>query len=235
MAGMGSNILFEFAAGNDDKEPSSGIIDMYARMVVTAPSTRLGFANSEGRGLSMAHNCQKYGVMVELTEAAPSVLFVVLWRLTDNLELAGWTGTALALCVVLAQSHQKIHPHPIVLGINTHLIIITPLIVGLYQLNFHGMASLIESNSFWGVLVTIFVVGCALTLWSSRGFLGFDGPKTDASQRGSLILLCGSAAAIFWAASQGSQGFVAVGLPITGLFLLRRFLLSKTPVPSALD
>jgi hypothetical protein len=160
---------------------------------------------------------------VTVVEAAPSIAFALMWRATGDLEAAGWLGAVLAFAVLLGFRIARIPADTIYLGINLHLAIITPLIVGLYRLGWSQPARLIEAHSFPAVLVTIFLTGCALTLWSQRGFIGQPGLP----RRSSLLLLAGSAAAILWWGIVGGPDLVAVGLPIIGLFVLRAAILRR--------
>ncbi len=106
------------------------------------------------------------------------------------------------------------------LGINLHIALITPLIVGLYRIGAAPAARIIEAYSYPAARITIFVTGCALTLWSRAGFIG----AARLPRRYSGLTLIGAAAAISWAFLIGGNGFVAVGLPILALFVLRRAL-----------
>jgi len=68
--------------------------------------------------------------------------------------------------------------NPIMLGINVHLVIITPLIMAAFYAGAREISDTLVAHSYRGVLVTVFVVGCALTVFSQRGFIGTDGlPK----------------------------------------------------------
>ena len=158
-----------------------------------------------------------------LAEAVPSIAFALTWRATGDLEAAGWLGAILALAVLLGFRIFRIPFDTIYLGINLHIALITPLIVGLYRLGWSQPARLIEAHSFPAVLVTIFLTGCALTLWSQRGFIGQPGLP----RRCSLLLLAGSAATILWWVLVGGPDLVAVGLPIIGLFALRAAILRR--------
>ena len=158
-----------------------------------------------------------------VVEAAPSVAFALMWRATADLEAAGWLGAVLAFAVLLGFRIARIPADTIYLGINLHIALITPLIVGLYRLGWPQPTRLIEAHSFPAVLVTIFLTGCALTLWSQRGFIGQPGLP----RRCSLLLLAGSAATILWWVLVGGPDLVAVGLPIIGLFALRAAILRR--------
>ena len=134
-------------------------------------------------------------------------------------------GAVLALAVLLGFRIARIPADTIYLGINLHIALITPLIVGLYRLGWPQPTRLIEAHSFPAVLVTIFLTVCALTLWSQRGFIGQPGLP----RRCSLLLLAGSAATILWWVLVGGPDLVAVGLPIIGLFVLRAAILRRAP------
>jgi len=176
----------------------------------------------------------KKEMLIDALETAPSVIFILLWRVTDNLEMAGWTGVVIAVAVLLGFLISNIHFNPILLGINFHLAIITPVIVGLYHAGATHVAEVIEGKSYVAVLLTIFVTGCVLTVCSSTGFLGSQVLPRAIVRRRSLIMLVGSAAAVVWAMIiSASHGFIAVGLPIIGLFALRHALLIRNRHPKA--
>ena len=164
----------------------------------------------------------KTGWMI-LAEAVPSIAFALIWRATGDLEAAGWLGAVLALVVLLGFRIFRVSFDTIYLGINLHIALITPLIVGLYRLGWSHPARLVEAYSFPAVLITIFLTGSALTLWSPGGFIGQPGLP----RRSSLLLLAGGAAAILWWGLVGGPDPVAVGLPIIGLFLLRAAILRR--------
>lgn len=163
-----------------------------------------------------------------MLEAIPSFVFLLIWRASEVLETAGWAGVFLAGAVLLAFPMFKVAFNPIFLGINIHLVVITPLIVGLHRGGFTRVAHLVEQQSYFSVLLTIFATGCFLTLCSRKGFLGTKGLPTSAVRQGSIVMLAASAAAIVWATTVEGYGFFAVGLPIIALFAVRRALLNQT-------
>lgn len=158
--------------------------------------------------------------LAELLETAPSLVFVLLWRGTGDLEAAGWVGCVLALAVLIGFRVRKIPFDTILLGINIHLAVITPLIVGLYALGASSGARSIEDHSYPAVLITIFLTGCVLTFCTGTGFVGVRGP----SRHRSWILLAASALAVVWGMQVAGGTLVTVGVPVIGLFVLRRVL-----------
>lgn len=65
---------------------------------------------------------------LDLFEAAPSI------QSSGDLELAGWVGAAFAAGVLVGFRVRRMPYSPIFVGINLHLAIMTPLIVGLNRL-----------------------------------------------------------------------------------------------------
>jgi len=170
----------------------------------------------------------KNEMLMDALEAAPSAVFILLWRATENLEMAGWTGTVLAVAVLLGFPIFSLRFNPILLGVNIHLAMVTPVIVCLYSAVVTHVAEVIEGKSYIAVLLTILATGCILTVYSPTGFLGAQGFPRAAVRGRSLIMLVGSAAAVVWGMIiSASDGFIAVGLPIIGLFALRQALLKS--------
>lgn len=162
---------------------------------------------------------------LDLFEAAPSIAFALILQSSGDLELAGWVGAAFAAGVLVGFWVRRMPPSPIFVGINLHLAIITPLIVGLNRLQMTQIANRIEANSYTAVLLTIFITGCALTLFSRGGFIGSQALPRQSIVTWSVVMLVASLASIIWALFAGQSGFLAVGLPIVGLFALRRAIL----------
>ncbi|MFS4438483.1 hypothetical protein ACMA5I_09725 [Paracoccaceae bacterium GXU_MW_L88] len=153
---------------------------------------------------------------------------MAIWRATGDLEAAGWTGCALALLVLIGLRSARAPFNPIFLEINLHLIVITPLIIGLYRFGASDSAARLEGVSYHAVLVTIFLTGLILTVASPRGFVGQDDPRSTGSVRAkSALMLAASFIGIIWASLNDGSAFIAVGLPIIALFALRRVLLAR--------
>lgn len=166
--------------------------------------------------------------VADVLETIPSVIFLALWRSDVDMQLAGWIGVALAAIQLAGFYLFRVRFNPIMLGINVHLLIITPLIMTAFYMGAREFSDTLAANSYRGVLVTVFLVGCALTLLSPRGFIGADNlPKSDRWKL-SAVLLSASALAILWAFSYAGSTLLAVAAPTMGLFGLRRFLLART-------
>lgn len=162
-------------------------------------------------------------------ESAPPVAFLALWQSQAGLEAAGWTGAALAAAVLIGFRHYRVPYNPILLGVNTHLLLATPVIVALFRLGAPDLGRTLVGYSHRGVLVTVFLVGCALTLVSQRGFLGLSGLPAAKRQACSAILLAASAATILWSFvfAAGSNTLLTIAVPLMALFGLRRFLIAR--------
>ena len=165
--------------------------------------------------------------LTDILESAPSIIFLALWRSDVDMELAGWIGVALAAATLIGLRLFRIPYNPILLGINVHLVVITPLIVTAYGLGSAEFARALVAGSERSVLVTVFVVGCALTAFSRRGFVGQDNLPATSRWIYSSILLAALAAAIVWSFTYAGGTLLAVGLPMMGLFALRRLIVAR--------
>lgn len=165
--------------------------------------------------------------LTDILESAPSIVFLTLWRSDVDIELAGWTGVGLAAIVLLGFRLSRVHFNPILLGINVHLLIITPLIVTVSQMGALDFAGALIASSERGVLATVFIVGCALTAFSRRGFIGTDDLSTANRWGYSSVLLVAAAAAMVWAFTYTGNTLLAIAIPMMGLFGLRRLLVAR--------
>ncbi len=164
--------------------------------------------------------------LTDIVESLPSLVFVALWRSGADQELTGWIGAALAACMLVGFRVCRWRFHPVLLGINIHLLVVTPLIVGLYRFGMPAWGDAIVEVAYKGVLITIFVTGCAL-IFTRRGFIGVDGAP-GVHRPYSLTLLLASAITILWSFFLAGGGpLTTVALPVMGLFGLRRFLLAR--------
>ncbi|GGE80217.1 hypothetical protein GCM10007285_04900 [Stappia taiwanensis] len=122
---------------------------------------------------------------------------------------------------------SRVRFNPILLGINIHLFIVTPLIVSVYQFGFPEVGATLTRYSQSAVLVTILLVGIALTLLSRDGFIGAGELSPTAAQSHSAKLLIATLAATAWAITHHESVITGVALPIIALFGLRRFLIAR--------
>lgn len=166
--------------------------------------------------------------MADVLEGLPSIVFLALWRgeMVDP-AAAGWTGSALAAAVLIGFSLRRVAFNPVLLGINLHLLVITPLIVGLFRAGQPELARTLLDTAQAGVLVAVFLVGGALTAFAARGFIGVDGLPAATRRRYSLLLLAVAAAAVPWSVANAGSTLLAVGVPLIALFGLRRYLIAR--------
>jgi hypothetical protein len=165
--------------------------------------------------------------LVNLLEAVPYIIFLALWRSGLDIELAGWIGAGLAAVLLFILRFYRIEYDPITLGINLHLLIITPLITGVYSAGAAALGALLTAHAYQGALISIFITGCLLTLLSPRGFIGMAGLERADRLKYSVLLLVASAATIVWSFTSGEGPLVAIVLPVIALFGLRRLLLAR--------
>lgn len=78
---------------------------------------------------------------LDLFEATPSIAFALILQSSGDLELAGWVGAAFAAGVLVGFRVRRMPYSPIFVGINLHLAIMTPLIVGLNRLQMTQIAN----------------------------------------------------------------------------------------------
>ncbi|MFN7025832.1 MAG: hypothetical protein ACK4QP_15235 [Pseudorhizobium sp.] len=162
----------------------------------------------------------------DLVEALPSLVFVALLRSDVDLQVTGWVGAALAGLQLIGFRYHRLHNNPIMLGINIHLLLITPSIMITQWAGAVGLSDTLLIHSYHGVLVTVFLVGCLLTVLSRRGFIGTEPPQT-ASQRHSLVMVAASGLAVGWGFAFAGSALVAVAIPLMVLFGLRRLLIAR--------
>jgi hypothetical protein len=165
--------------------------------------------------------------LTDILESAPSLAFLLLWRSGVASEVAGWIGAALAASVLIGFRICKLRFNPILLGVNIHLLIITPLIMGMFHLAAPELGKLLVAYAYKGVLVTIFLTGCVLTLLSREGFVGLEGLPRSTAASYSVALLVTSLAATVWTFSYAGSSGIGVALPIMALFGLRRLLIAR--------
>ncbi|MDT0684241.1 hypothetical protein RM543_16270 [Roseicyclus sp. F158] len=172
-----------------------------------------------------------HGRLRPLFENAPSLAFFALLRQTGDLRVAGWCGALLAAIVSAAYLSRRLRPHPIILGINLYLALITPLAEGMLLLGRDALADSLVAQSQSLVLVAIFGAGLVLTLRKGGGFVGVPGPD---ARRASMILLAVSLAGIVWTFTVEATRFVETGLPILALFATRHALIARAGGQSGL-
>lgn len=165
--------------------------------------------------------------MTGLLESLPSIVFLVLWRGGADAELSGWVGSGLAAALLVGFWLRRTHCNPVMLGINLHLLAITPMIVTLFRLGAPETARLLLAYAENGLLVAILIVGCALTAFSSRGFIGVDGMPPTTRRTYSVLLLAMAAAGIAWSFAHADSTLMKIGVPLMTLFGLRRYLVAR--------
>ena len=163
----------------------------------------------------------------DLLESVPSITFIVLWRQGGDLELAGWVGSGLALGVFTAFVWLRVHMHPVLLGVNLHILVVTPLIVGLFRFGNADLAKTLVAYSHGGVLLTVLATGLALSCFSRNGFAGFPDLPLRQQRRISALMLFVSILGAGWALATPENSLVPVVVTLTLLIGGRRFLLAR--------
>jgi hypothetical protein len=166
-------------------------------------------------------------ILTDILEGMPSFGLFALWRSGVDAQTAGWVAAGLAACILIGFRARGVRFNPILLGINVHILIITPLIVTLFHFGALEMARTVVAYAHQGVTITIFLTGCALTLASPDGLVGLEGLPRPTAMIYSALLLVASLAAMAWAFSYPGGGFVSIAVPVMALFGLRRLLIAR--------
>ncbi|WP_330563311.1 hypothetical protein [Roseibium sp. FZY0029] len=94
----------------------------------------------------MMANARQQQLLLDLFESLPSIVFILLWRQTSNLELAGWTGCGFAAFVLAGLVLLKARIHPVLIGINLHILLVTPVLVGFYRFGDRALAEFLTDT-----------------------------------------------------------------------------------------
>ncbi len=165
-------------------------------------------------------------LLLGFLENAPTLGFLAAWQLTGDLETGGWVGVALAFAVLVGFRVKGIAYHPILLGINVYLLVITPVIKTLFWLGAWDAGQALVEYAQPAVVAAVFVVGSVLTLFSATGFIGIVCETRAKTRRLSAYLLAASAAAVVWAFGYDGSRLITIALPLGSLFALRQFLIA---------
>lgn len=167
------------------------------------------------------------GIGWPLLEIAPSFGFLAFLRSGIEPQTAGWVGTALAAAVLISFGAYRKRFNPILLGINIHLLIITPLIVMVFYWGALETGRTLVTYVHQAVLVTIFATGCVLALGFRDGFFAHEGLSRRTAMAYSTILLAASLGAIVWTFGYANGVVLGVALPVMAMFGLRRLLVAR--------
>ncbi|WP_152563290.1 hypothetical protein [Ruegeria halocynthiae] len=159
-------------------------------------------------------------------ENLPGLSYLVLYRVSHDLRLAGWIGTALAAMVCIAYVKRLLRPHPVLLGINVFMVAITPLIELLHLSGNASVAKLMLGNLDTLILGSVFATGLILTVFTSEGFLAHRAESLKKMRIQSGYLLSACAAGITWSLAVGDNHLVSLALPLSLIFGLRQFLIA---------
>lgn len=165
--------------------------------------------------------------LTDILEGLPTIIFVALWRSDVDQEFAGWIGAGLAATVIAGFRLSGVRFNSILLGMNLHLMVVIPAIEALFVFGTPDLARTLIATGETGVLVFVFIVGCILTAFSPRGFIGIDGLPPAARRTYSMILLAVSAATIPWSFLNLGHTLLSIGIPVMALFGLRRLLIAR--------
>lgn len=163
----------------------------------------------------------------DIFEGLPSVAFLLVWRQSGDLEFAGWCGAILALIAFVLFYAVKSKMNPVLVGVNLHLLLVTPLIVGTFHLGLTDLGRFLAAYAHSAVLVSVFVAGLCLTVFTSRGFIGSVGLPPKQKRHYSLVMLAVAVLGMVWALSRPESSLVPVIVTLSALIGGRRFLLAR--------
>ncbi|MCO6391959.1 hypothetical protein GTW25_13055 [Aliihoeflea aestuarii] len=161
----------------------------------------------------------------DVVETSPSFVFLALWQSGIGIELAGWISSAFVAAVLFSFVIRRIAPDPILLGINFHLLVITPAIVGLFALGYREFAQSALEYAHPSVFVSILAVG-AVFLASGKSLLRSSADRTS-EIRSSLALLAAASLGGLWAFTYSGPPLLQIAVPIMVVFGMRRFLIAR--------
>jgi len=164
---------------------------------------------------------------VGLLESAPPLVFVTLWRGGVDVVQAGWIGCALAVLVLAGFRRAGQRYHPVLLGMNLHMLLLMPLIQGAFALGLERVGDLLVAPKEAGVFIAVLATGLVLTLASPRGFLDMEEATPRQRWIYSGILLAVTAAMIPWSLAHLGQQWLSIAAPLAVLFGLRSFLTAR--------
>ncbi len=161
-----------------------------------------------------------------IAENVPTIVFLALLQVTGELRIAGWLGAVAAAATLATFARYRWPCHPILLAINIYILMITPTIEAFLWFGFKSHGDFLIAHTQVGVLLSVFVVGCALTLFTEKKFIGVKCNPASASWRLSAYMLIAAAGAVVWSAAYEGNRIMAIALPLACLFGLRQFLVA---------
>lgn len=165
--------------------------------------------------------------LTECLEGLPSVAFYALWHGGVDMAWTGWISAGLSATVLVGFHLVRFTYNPILLGINVHQIVIHLLIVILYAGGEQVAARDLAVHAVEAVLISVFVVGCALTAFSPRGFIGAAGMSASSRRIYSALLAAASAGTVLWSVTMDGSLTMTVTIPLMVLFGLREVLVMR--------
>ncbi|ASP33937.1 hypothetical protein CHH27_12365 [Labrenzia sp. VG12] len=165
--------------------------------------------------------------LLDLLEGLPSVGFILLWRQTGDLQFAGWFGCGLAFVVFMVFAGLKARMNPVLLGVNLHILLVTPLMVGLFRFGNTALAEFLVGYSYGAVLITVTLTGAVLSAFTREGFAAAPDLPANLRRRLSLAMLFVAGSGAAWAIWMPGNSLLPVVVTLTGLIVGRRFLLLR--------
>ena len=165
-------------------------------------------------------------MLKNIGESAPALVFVAFWQAGWGMDLAGWTASGVAAVVLAVFWIRKVSPDPICLGINLHILLITPVIVGMIAAGYAEMGQTLAAFAYPAVFATMFLTGL-ITILLGRSLVR-GSSRATAFRGGNLALLALMVAGGIWAMTYEGAPLLQVALPVMGLFLTRRYLLARS-------
>lgn len=162
--------------------------------------------------------------LTDVAEALPSAIFILLLRSGIDLEVAGWTGAGLAALQLIIFRAADLKHNSVMLGVNVHLLIITPVIVGLAWIGALGLSRFLEEHAYEGVVTTVFVMLSVQALIQAWMQSTSQELRQNRAGKADLIMICAAAVAAVWAHTSTGGPLFSVAIPLIMLIALRRYL-----------
>ena len=182
-------------------------------------------ARYAGNGRDGMNSTNQKELLRDILQGAPSLAFLVSWQSGLDIELAGWIGSISAALVLGGFQLRSIRQDPITVGINIHILLITPLVVSLFAVGADDIGRALFAYAYPGVFATMLVVSAAQVAFRMSLMRASAPGDRDVLQ--SIIILAVISLAGIWAITQPGSPLTQVALPIMAVFGSRRFLIAR--------
>lgn len=166
-------------------------------------------------------------ICTNLLENSPTIVFFSLLRFSNDLRLAGWVSAMVAVGVCAAYLFRVLKPHPILLGINLCMLLITPCTEVLLWIGRAELANMLIENAQSAVLTIVFLTILTRAIAKQKARLCSQ-PKGDRSvPKPSIFLVLLSFSTVIWSLAINASQLLEVGFPLLVLFITYRVLSAR--------